>query len=51
MTVFEGITYLLCALGDGSMFYFLMDRNTGTLSDRKKVPYLVGIFPNFVQIL
>ncbi|XP_065222979.1 DNA damage-binding protein 1 [Planococcus citri] len=37
MTVFEGITYLLCALGDGSMFYFNMDRNTGKLSDRKKV--------------
>ena len=37
MTVFEGMTYLLCALGDGSMFYFAMDKNTGILSDRKKV--------------
>lgn len=37
MTVFEGMTYLLCALGDGSMFYFSMDKNTGILSDRKKV--------------
>lgn len=37
MTVFEGITYLLCALGDGSMFYFIMDKETGQLSDRKKV--------------
>ena len=40
MTVFEGMTYLLCALGDGSMFYFVMDKNTGMLSDRKKV----GVF-------
>ena len=29
-TSFEGIHYLLCALGDGTLFYFTMDPNTGT---------------------
>lgn len=37
MTGFEGINYLLCALGDGSMFYFTMNKMDGTLSDKKKV--------------
>lgn len=37
MTCFEGINYLLCALGDGSMFYFVLNRNNGTLSNKKKV--------------
>jgi len=37
MTSFEGVPYLLCALGDGSLFYFLLDTATGVLSDRKKV--------------
>lgn len=41
MTVFEKITYLLCALGDGSMFYFNMDSKTGKLSDKKKVITLI----------
>ncbi|PFX32002.1 DNA damage-binding protein 1 [Stylophora pistillata] len=36
-TSFEGIHYLLCALGDGTLFYFTMDPNTGSLSERKKV--------------
>lgn len=36
-TAFEGIAYLLCALGDGSLFYFSLDFSTGSLSDRKKV--------------
>lgn len=31
-TSFEGIHYLLCALGDGTLFYFTMDPNTGTCS-------------------
>ncbi|XP_059050799.1 DNA damage-binding protein 1-like [Achroia grisella] len=35
--VLEGICYLLCALGDGSMFYFTMDPVTGVLSSRKRV--------------
>eukprot|EP00250_Pteridium_aquilinum_P005894 c15914_g1_i1 orf=464-3730(-) len=34
---FEGIPYLLCALGDGHLFNFLLDVHTGQLSDRKKV--------------
>lgn len=37
MTCFEGITYLLCALGDGSMFYFTLSKQTGLLTDKKKV--------------
>ncbi|KAL9892987.1 DNA damage-binding protein pic [Glossina fuscipes fuscipes] len=37
MTTFEGIHYLLCALGDGSMFYFILNKETGILSDKKKV--------------
>ncbi|KAG0461871.1 hypothetical protein HPP92_020347 [Vanilla planifolia] len=34
---FEGVSYLLCALGDGHLFNFLLDLTTGRLSDRKKV--------------
>lgn len=34
---FEGIPYLLCALGDGSLFYFNLNAKTGKLTDRKKV--------------
>lgn len=37
MTCFEGHNYLLCALGDGSMFYFSLNKETGILSDKKKV--------------
>lgn len=37
MTCFEGNTYLLCALGDGSMYYFTLQKDTGLLSDKKKV--------------
>ncbi|XP_035674429.1 DNA damage-binding protein 1-like isoform X1 [Branchiostoma floridae] len=37
MTTFEGIHYLLCALGDGSLFYFNLNPETGYLSERKKV--------------
>lgn len=36
-TCFEGIHYLLCALGDGTLFYFTMDPNAGSLAERKKV--------------
>ncbi|XP_026318053.1 DNA damage-binding protein 1 [Hyposmocoma kahamanoa] len=35
--VLEGVWYLLCALGDGSMFYFTLDPQSGALSNRKKV--------------
>ena len=34
---FEGIPYLLCALGDGSLFYFNLNAQTGELTDKKKV--------------
>ena len=37
MTQFEGHNYLLCALGDGSMFYFTLHQESGSLLDRKKV--------------
>lgn len=37
MTNFEGINYLLCALGDGSMFYFTLNPNDAVLKDKKKV--------------
>jgi len=40
MTCFEGINYLLCALGDGSMFYFTLSKQTGLLTDKKKVSTL-----------
>ena len=30
-TSFEGIHYLLCALGDGTLYYFTMDPNTGII--------------------
>jgi DNA damage-binding protein 1 len=37
MTTFENSHYLLCALGDGSLFYFSLNRESGALSERKKV--------------
>ena len=37
MTSFEGNTYLLCALGDGSMYYFTVNGQNGLLADKKKV--------------
>ncbi|CAH1785310.1 unnamed protein product [Owenia fusiformis] len=37
MATFEGLNYLLCALGDGSLYYFALDIQTGNLSERKKV--------------
>ncbi|CAL8244014.1 unnamed protein product [Lota lota] len=37
MTTFEGSYYLLCALGDGALFYFGLDLQTGLLRERKKV--------------
>ncbi|XP_017694417.1 PREDICTED: DNA damage-binding protein 1 [Lepidothrix coronata] len=37
MTTFESSHYLLCALGDGALFYFGLSLETGSLSDRKKV--------------
>ena len=42
MTQFEGTNYLLCALGDGSLFYFVLNSqaiSTGSswLTEKKKV--------------
>ncbi|KAF9588985.1 hypothetical protein IFM89_017664 [Coptis chinensis] len=37
LCAFEGVSYLLCALGDGHLFNFLLNLSTGELSDRKKV--------------
>ncbi|XP_049788661.1 DNA damage-binding protein 1 [Schistocerca nitens] len=37
MTCFEGVNYLLVALGDGSMYYFSLNKQTGLLTDKKKV--------------
>lgn len=37
MANFEGTNYLLCALGDGSMFYFTLNPVDGVLKDKKKV--------------
>ncbi|KAK6917109.1 Cleavage/polyadenylation specificity factor, A subunit, C-terminal [Dillenia turbinata] len=37
LCAFEGISYLLCALGDGHLLNFLLDLGTGELIDRKKV--------------
>ncbi|XP_024396613.1 DNA damage-binding protein 1a [Physcomitrium patens] len=34
---FDGIAYLLCALGDGHLFNFTLNPATGELSDRKKI--------------
>ncbi|KAI3824589.1 hypothetical protein L1987_06052 [Smallanthus sonchifolius] len=37
LCAFEGIPYLLCALGDGHLLNFLLNTSTGELTDRKKV--------------
>ncbi|CAL4129658.1 unnamed protein product [Meganyctiphanes norvegica] len=37
MTTFENHHYLLCAMGDGQLFYFTYSPTTGFLSDKKKV--------------
>ncbi|AQK92556.1 DNA damage-binding protein 1a [Zea mays] len=36
----EGVSYLLCALGDGNLFSFLLNASTGELTDRKKFTLL-----------
>ena len=36
LTQFEDTNYLLCALGDGSLFYFVLN-GQGALTDKKKV--------------
>ncbi|XP_065647466.1 DNA damage-binding protein 1 isoform X2 [Hydra vulgaris] len=47
MITFEDKEYLLCALGDGSLFYFLLNRLNGVLSDQKKVS--LGTKPTVIQ--
>ena len=37
LVTLEGIDYLLCALGDGYLFSFLVNRESGALVDKKKV--------------
>lgn len=37
LAVFEGMPYLLCALGDGQLFNWLLDPTTGELRDKKKI--------------
>lgn len=37
LCTFEGVSYLLCGLGDGQLFNFLLNSGAGELSDRKKV--------------
>jgi DNA damage-binding protein 1 len=33
----EGISYLLCGLGDGHLFRFILNMSSGELSDRRKI--------------
>lgn len=37
MSTFEGHHYLLCAMGDGQLYYFTYNAQTGYLTDKKKV--------------
>ncbi|XP_057415588.1 DNA damage-binding protein 1a [Lotus japonicus] len=37
LCAFEGISYLLCALGDGHLLNFMLNTSSGELTDRKKV--------------
>jgi len=34
---FEGIPYLLCAMGDGQLFNYHVQEGSGALSERKKI--------------
>jgi DNA damage-binding protein 1 len=47
LAMFEETLYLLCALGDGSFFYFVLDPVKGTLSGRKKV--VLGTQPTVLK--
>ncbi|TPX30298.1 hypothetical protein SmJEL517_g06115 [Synchytrium microbalum] len=37
LATFDGVAYLLAALGDGTLYNFMMDATTGTLRDRRKI--------------
>lgn len=41
MTTFEGSYYLLCALGDGALFYFGLDLQTGRSFTPPKLPKIL----------
>ena len=43
MASFEGISYLLCALGDGSLFYFILNLQTGKRHLYTMVDYLKDV--------
>ncbi|XP_030845179.1 DNA damage-binding protein 1 [Strongylocentrotus purpuratus] len=47
LTTFEGQNYILCALGDGSLFYFQLNAETGYMTDRKKV--ILGTQPTVLK--
>ncbi|XP_038067172.1 DNA damage-binding protein 1-like [Patiria miniata] len=47
LSVFEGQCYVLCALGDGSLFYFQLNTETGFMRDRKKV--ILGTQPTVLK--
>lgn len=47
MVQLEGLNYLLCSLGDGSLYYFLLDRIQGNLTEQKKVT--LGTKPTIIQ--
>lgn len=47
MTTFEGSYYLLCALGDGALFYFGLDLQTGEFFTPPSWRCLHGSFSNF----
>ena len=52
MAQFEGTNYLLCAMGDGSLFYFTIN-SQGCLTEKKKVTlgkYYNNFFPRFFLI-
>ncbi|XP_051128213.1 DNA damage-binding protein 1-like [Andrographis paniculata] len=48
LCTFEGISYLLCALGDGHLLNFELNTRNGKLTNRKKVP--LGIQPSTLGI-
>jgi len=52
----ETVDYLLCALGDGYLFSFILDCDIGTLRDRKKVCilkclYIVSLYSKYSKAL
>jgi len=47
MSHFENTDYLLCSLGDGSLFYYILNRKSGELSEEKKVT--LGTKPTLIQ--